>query len=362
MAIQSYSKHSVVDMCHQSPPLAFPGSFEDAWLAGRTVLITGGASGFGAAFVRRWARAGAIVVFGDINKARGSSVAEGVCEETGNKNVYFEACDVTKWEDQVRLFRQAVKHSAHGGIDSVVASAGIVDTKFGFERPGDLDAPNPPPPDLAVLDVNLSAVAYTAHLALFHLERNPDAAPSNPSNSPTASPRDRHLLLIGSMASFGPIPLEALYGASKHGVVGLFRSLRMTSICHGVRVSLLAPYFVDTPMLGAGGRALVAGAELGRLEDVVEAATRFVADVRIVGRAVTVGPRLKGDLRSQDSGEEGDERSAWEMYPDDLDDTELFQRNVVRLMNMTISARGWTGWAKDIVAAIAGGLGLTGRR
>ena len=358
MAAQFYKKQGIMATSRQSPPLIFPGNFDPSWLASRTILITGGASGLGAAYVRHWVSAGATVVFGDINHALGKQVEESVRRDTGKPHVHFEPCDVTKWADQVRLFRAAVKHSPHGGIDAVVANAGLTDTAMAFEQPGDLDADDPPAPDLKVLDVNVMGVAYTTHLALFHLGRNPGSPPASPDADPEATRRDRHLLLIGSMASFGPIALQALYGASKHGVAGLFRSLRVTSFAHGVRVNLLAPYFVETPMTGgAPGKIIIAGAGFSRMEDVVEAATRLMADVRVVGRAICVGTKMKGNPRADiGSGDEEEENCMWEIFPDDLEDSEIFTRNIVRMLNMAIASRGWIGWAKDVFSALLGAV------
>jgi NAD(P)-dependent dehydrogenase (short-subunit alcohol dehydrogenase family) len=110
---------------HQSPPLDLSIPYDLAWVKGRTVLITGGASGFGAAFVRKWAENGANIIFGDVSTEQGDQLAREVQKETGNKNVHFVHCDVTDWQSQVNLFKEAVRLSPHGGIDTVVANAGI---------------------------------------------------------------------------------------------------------------------------------------------------------------------------------------------------------------------------------------------
>ncbi|KAK9318239.1 hypothetical protein V1524DRAFT_405106 [Lipomyces starkeyi] len=70
------------------------------------------------------------------------------------------------------------------------------------------------------------------------------------------------------MASLLPIPQQTLYGAAKHGVLGLFRSLRITAFAKGVRVNMICPYFADTGILTPPGRILPAGAHLAQLEDV----------------------------------------------------------------------------------------------
>ncbi len=115
----------------------------------------------------------------------------------------------------------------------MVANAGIDGSQSTFEQPKDLDAAEPPPPSLKVIDVNLTGVLYTTHLALYYLARNPNSVPASPSTDLVATHRDRHLLLVGSLASLSPLTSQALYGAAKHGVLGLFRSLRSSSFAHG---------------------------------------------------------------------------------------------------------------------------------
>lgn len=103
---------------------------------------------------------------------------------------------------------------------------------------------------------------------------------------------------------------------------------------------------------------------MGNAEDVVEAATRFVADPRVVGRAVVVGPKLKveQDTDGQWSlveGKEtsGEEKAIWEVYAHDFEDTEIFSRRIVGIMNRAMEMKGWSGWLKDIFAALKYGMG-----
>ena len=228
----------------QSPAIDTNAVPDETWVRDKTIVITGGASGFGEGFLRRWAADGATVVIGDINIRRGDQLVREVKIKTRNSRVHFFHCDVTDWQSQVQLFKDAINVSPHGGIDTVVANAGIVDPSPTFETPEGLDAPNPPPPDLGVLDVNLKGVLYTSHLALFYLARNPQSAPADPNCDPIKTLRDRHLLLISSMAGLAPIPTHTLYATSKHAVVGLYRNLRCSSFVHGVRTNLICPYFM----------------------------------------------------------------------------------------------------------------------
>ncbi|MCJ1294541.1 hypothetical protein MMC34_006099 [Xylographa carneopallida] len=354
----SEGKYPILAQIRQSPPLEFPGNVEDSWLKNKVIVITGGASGFGEGWVRRWAAAGANIIFGDVNVLKGTKLAERIRTETWNENVHFRYCDVTSWPSQVELFKEAVRLSAHGGIDAVVANAGIADSKLELENPKDLDAEDPLPPNLDCLNVDLIGVIYTTHLAIFYLQRNPGSAPASHTTDPSHMLRDRHLLLIGSAASFCPIPYQALYGASKHAVMGLYRCLRSTIFVHGIRINLVCPYFVDTPILTSSARSVLAGATIGAAEDVIEAGSRFMADPRIVGRAVSIGPKLR--IEEDENGgyvltekKEVAPKAIWEIYATDFEDTDVYQRRLVWILNRALELRGWIGWGSDMVGAMS---------
>jgi NAD(P)-dependent dehydrogenase (short-subunit alcohol dehydrogenase family) len=120
-------------------------------------------------------------------------------------------------------------------------------------------------PNFKCTDVNLLGVMYTTHLACFYLPRNPNSDNLSSSRPPAANTPDRHILLIGSVASLAPIPGLIEYCVAKHGVLGLFRSLRATSFVSGIRVNMLCPYFIDTPFIAVEGRLLLAGAAVGKV-------------------------------------------------------------------------------------------------
>lgn len=358
------AKYPLEATVRQSPATGLSDAANDELVKGKVIIITGGASGFGEGFVRRWAAAGATVIIGDINVQKGDRLIRDVRKETRNTHIHFFHCDVTDWQSQVQFFKEAVKASPHGGIDVVVANAGISDPAPSLEKPEGLDAVEPPPPNLRVLQVNLTGVLYTVHLALFYLPRNPGSFPASPNSDPARGPRDRHLLLISSLAGIAPVPTQTLYGTSKHAVVGLYRSLRCSSFVHGVRINLLCPYFVDTPMLNAAGRAVLAGGPVGKIEDVIEAATRFVADPRIAGRAVVVSPNMKVKQDAEgcwhlveEEGERGEQKAIWEVYAHDFEDSDLFMRNLIGIMNRVVEIKGWSGWLMDMLAAVKHGLG-----
>ncbi|EHY52444.1 hypothetical protein HRR83_007066 [Exophiala dermatitidis] len=350
-----------------SPSTSTSSTALHANLASKTILITGGASGFGATCFRSWASRGANVIIGDINSTLGTELVTTVRKETGNPNLHFVPLDVTSWPSQVQFFRKAAQLSPHGGIDCVVANAGVADANENreFEAPsrdygnvddsieGDGDAAVPAPPGLRTLDVNLYGVTYTTHLAMWYLPRNPGSAPCDPKAS--SGSRDRHLLLVSSIAGLSGLPGQPLYAAAKHGVVGLFRTLRLTTpIKHGVRVNMINPYFVDTPILGPLGALVLAGGGMATIESVLEAATRLVADQSIIGRALAIGPKASieqaraAGLVSDTAEMDRDGQAIWDVYAHDFEQSDLFTRRIIAVTNLITRARGWTGVVGDV--------------
>lgn len=110
---------------------------------------------------------------------------------------------------------------------------------------------------------------------------------------------------------------------------------------------------------------MLAGAGLGKLEDVVDAATRFVSDSRIIGRSLVIGPKMHvrqtttGEWELVTPGAPGSiEAAVFEPYANDWEDQDAWNRNFVRLLNGVQAARGWVGWAQDIVKAVRYGFGF----
>lgn len=323
------------------------------------------------------------IILGDIVPAsKGTPIAETLQKETGNPNIHFLNVDVTSWESQVSFFQRANALAGSDGIDTVAASAGVggVDESTQFMTPqptSQLDASqkdgHPPPkaPSLKTLDVNLTGSLYTVHLALAYLSTRRATAPDNEK----AKIIDSSILLFGSFASILPLPGVSLYGASKHALLGLFRSLRLT-MPHThptIRLNILCPYFVNTPIVGRDGALVLAGGALAEIEDVVSAATWCVGHNDMHGRALAVAPKITqreaksvGLLSSYDASgtqkkaEEESEASKtqsatgiWECYAHDHELSELFGRRILKLIEMRTAQRGWRGVAEDIYSIFA---------
>ncbi|KXJ93824.1 hypothetical protein Micbo1qcDRAFT_158711 [Microdochium bolleyi] len=361
--------HNIESLVRQSRPVDLSLGYDTATVAGKTILITGGASGFGAGFARRWAALGANVMIGDISDADGEALIAELRRSTGSAHHHYFHCDVTDWASQVKFFKEAAECSPHGGIDVVVANAGVKDTDDHFDNPSrDLSQLDCKPPNLKCLDVNITGVAYTTHLALFWL--------------PRSSGKDKLIMLLGSVASLMPLPPQIQYTTTKHAVLGLFRTLRGTAWQHNIRVNLLCPYFIKTPIVPPIGRVLLAGGGMGETSSVVEAATRFLSDESIVGRALVVGPkvRLKEDASTWedefeivgvDDGSEGSSsqsknsatnstKEIWEVYAHDFEAVETFVYRFAKLLYAVEQIRGWAGWFTDVLEALT--MKLRGRR
>jgi NAD(P)-dependent dehydrogenase (short-subunit alcohol dehydrogenase family) len=226
---------------------------------------------------------------------------------------------VTSYESQKSLFASALSLSPTHTLNTVVANAGVRDLSEFYiisSVGAGAAAQIPPPdePDLTVISVNLNGVLFTTKLALHYL-----------SAASTDAAFDRQLVLIGSMASFASTsPPMTLYSASKHAVLGLFRSLRLLPGIP-VRINMICPYFADTPILSAGAKMLLAGMDLASVEDVAEAVERLVAEPQANGRCLAITPRTVGGIV--------------EIPMPNVEELDTFGRRVVSMLNARANAR-----------------------
>lgn len=338
----------------QSPPIDTSLPYDPSTLAGKVILITGGANGLGSHMVRHWASHGAHVFIGDIDDPAGEALVAELSSKYEKQTFGYRRCDVTVWEDQVKLFEEASRASPSGRINVVVPNAGVLipSMSLKFENPRLVNGVIPKP-NLLQLDVNITGVTYTTHLALYYLPLQPTTGQD--ATSKAAGSEDRTILLIGSLASVAPLPGQAQYTMSKHAVAGLYRALRATAFPHGIRVNMLAPYYVaETNMLNAFKEALFLAGSAGTasVSDVVDAATRLVADEAVAGRSLMIGPPLKEIPGEEMSKPDGVARATWDCYADDYDTVESFRWRYVRILNAVAQARGTFAWIVDLFSII----------
>ncbi|KAF6836979.1 short chain dehydrogenase [Colletotrichum plurivorum] len=333
--------HNLVPTTGLSSPVDTTKPYDPTTLSAKTILITGGALGIGAAFAREWASHDANIIVGDINASEGHALVASLRADHPKGSHHFVECDVTSWDSQVAFFKEAARLSPDGAIDVVVANAGInlagPNAAFDNPVPSKTDPDAPRQPSTKTIAVNITGMTYTVHLGMFWLPRNGNKG---------AAPRDRCILLLGSVAGVVHFPGQAPYTMSKHAVTGLFRAMRATAYMqHRVRLNMLCPYFVsESNMLPGAAEAVLLGGSAGgaKFQDVIDSATRLVADEGVVGRALLVGPKV-----SDEEAGTGEEVAAWDVYAEDYKDCEAFVWRWVRILNTVEAARGWLGWLRD---------------
>jgi NAD(P)-dependent dehydrogenase (short-subunit alcohol dehydrogenase family) len=201
--------------------------------------------------------AGAKVIHGDWDEEGGRQVDALL----SSPDIQFVKTDVTDYDSLLHLFDVAWKK--YGRVDVAISNAGIqeignwFDPELDIESVKTVSSPNSfvsffllftwpmfllihvkQKPPTRVLDVNLVGTLYFSRIAAVYLRTN--AHPSD----------DKSLVLISSAAGFKDTPGLFAYTASKHGVLGLLRSLRpYLHKTHNVRVNAICPWMTDTAMV-----------------------------------------------------------------------------------------------------------------
>ena len=187
-----------------------------SWACGRHALITGGGSGIGAAAARLLAGEGVRLSL----LGRRRELLDAVAAGTGGTAI---PCDITDRAAMAEAF--AAARAANGPIDHLILNAGIGDSApFGRTERSAWDR---------IIATNLTALFDGAQLGL------PDLL----------NGADKRLVVVASVAGLKGAAYAAPYVASKHGAVGLVRSLALEFASTGLTVNAVCPAFVDTPMV-----------------------------------------------------------------------------------------------------------------
>jgi 3-hydroxybutyrate dehydrogenase len=188
---------------------------KDKALAGRHALITGGGTGIGAAAAEHLSAAGAKLSL----LGRRIEPLRAVTDSHGGTAIQ---CDVTDPARIAGAFDEA--RAANGPIELLIVNAGIADsapfhkmTRESWDR---------------IVSTNLTAAFDCARAAIGDLRKSEAG----------------RLVFVASVAGLRGVPYAAHYAASKHGLLGLMRSLAVEYANTNLTVNAVCPGFVDTPM------------------------------------------------------------------------------------------------------------------
>ena len=261
---------------------------------GKTVIVTGAASGIGAETTRLFAGEGAIVFASDIDDAGGEALVDG-----GHGDVRYRHCDVTSPEDICALMDGAAGET--GGIDVLFNNAGA-----GGARE-DISEIDPDGWD-RTMDLLLRSVAMGIRYAVPHMKGRKGASIVNTS----------------SVAAVGPGYAPTAYSIAKAGVLHLTKCAATDLAQHGIRVNAVQPGFINTNIFTASvdlppemerlAKAQIAQmssnaqpvARGGQSRDIAEAVAFLASDAAsfmtgasmLVDGGITLGPRHSWDPKT----------------------------------------------------------------
>lgn len=223
-------------------------------LQDKVAIITGGASGIGAATARLFVEEGAKVVLVDLNEEKGKAFEEEL--KALNAEALFVKANITSEEEVANIYKQTVE--AFGKVDIVFNNAGIgrVQPSHELEYSEWRNTVN----------VDLDGVFLVAREAIREFLKADGGVIVN-----TAS-------MYGWVGS----PGSAAYNAAKGGVVNLTRSLALEYAEQNIRVNALCPGFIDTPIIPEESkevlRSMTPMKRLGQGEEMAKAVLFLASD------------------------------------------------------------------------------------
>lgn len=188
-------------------------------LQGKSALVTGGASGFGAGIVRKFVAEGAQVMIADLNEADALAIAS---EFDGT--VRTKRCDVSNNDDICSLVE--AMHDAFGSVDIVVNNAGVTHLPMPMEEVDEANFDR-------IISINAKAVYFMARHVVPIMKKKKQGC----------------LLNVASTGGVSPRPNLTWYNASKGWMNTATRGMAVELAPFGIRVNALNPVAGETPLL-----------------------------------------------------------------------------------------------------------------
>ncbi|MGY4878379.1 SDR family NAD(P)-dependent oxidoreductase [Vreelandella aquamarina] len=253
-------------------------------LTDNTFLITGAASGLGAASARRIVEGGGRVVLCDLQ----DSIAD-QSKELGEAATFCRG-DITSETDMQKAIDVCIEHSHGRGLAGVVHCAGIVSVGKLVDREG-----NP---------ASLGAYSKTININLvgtFNIMRLAAAAMAG--NTPSEDGERGIIINTASVAAFDGQVGQCAYSASKAGVAGMSLPAARELSRHGIRVMAIAPGVFETPMMSdipddavkALSAAVPFPKRLGKPDEFALMVEQIIINTMLNGEVI----RLDGGIRMQ---------------------------------------------------------------
>ena len=246
-------------------------------IRGNAFLVTGGASGLGAATARLFAEHGGKVVIADLNEDAGKALASEI-------DGVFVQCDVSREADA----KEAVEAAARlGQLSGLVNCAGVAPAIKTVGK----DGPHPLDKFQRTIEINLIGTFNMLRLAAAEMAKN----------EPNASGERGVIVNTASVAAYDGQIGQAAYAASKGGVVGMTLPIAREFARYGIRVMTIAPGIFWTPLLASLpqeaqdslGQQVPFPSRLGQPDEYAQLVESIVTNPMLNGETI----RLDGAIR-----------------------------------------------------------------